>query len=152
MKYLKKYEMFKENFNLTPFQEEMIRWFGDDFFEKSKEDILNIKDILIEIEDIGYNVDVNYTPTSFIAKLRRDKEAKPSIYIKIDWPGKDDFYGNLGEIREEVDYNINRVFNYLESVGGWTWLGQDFVGAHKLQKSKFLNNPTSYQYIFRYDG
>ena len=79
---------------------------------------------------------------SFISKLRRDKESKPSIYIKIDWPGKDDFYGNLGERREEVDSNINRVFNYLESVGGWTWLGED----------KLLNNPTSYQYIFRYDG
>lgn len=141
MKYLKKYKIFKENFNLTPFQEEMIRWFGDDFFEKSKEDILNIKDILIELEDIGYKVDVNYTPITMISKLRRDKEAKPSIYITIDWYGDDDFYGNLGERREEVDYQINRVFSYLES-GGWTWSGQD----------KFLNNPTSYQYIFRYDG
>lgn len=42
MRYLKEYKIFKESFNLSP-------WFGDDFFEKSKEDILNINDILIEL-------------------------------------------------------------------------------------------------------
>lgn len=66
-----------------------------------------------------------------IAKLRHDKDIKPHIYIKIEWDGGDTFYGNLGERREEVDYQINRFFNYLDSVGGWTWLGED----------KFLNNP-----------
>ena len=140
MKYLKKYKIFKESFNLSPFQEELVRWFGDDFFEKSKEDILNISDILIELEDIGYEVDVNYTPMTMIAKLRSDKDIKPGIYIKIEWAGDDAFYGNLGERREEVDYQINRIFNYLDSVGGW------------LREDKFLNNPISYQYIFRYGG
>lgn len=140
MKYLKEYKIFKES--LTEFQEELIRWFGDDFFEKSQEDILNIKDILIELEDMDYIVSVGYTSITMIAKLQRNKEHKPQIYIKIDKPiNSSEFYGSLGEKREEVNYHINRVISYLES-NDWRLIGDE---------TKFLNNPTNYQYTFEYD-
>jgi hypothetical protein len=88
---------YKTN-EMNSFQEESIRWYGDDFFEKSQEDISNVKDILIELEDIDYKIKVDYTAITYINKIRNTR-MNPAIYISIENNNDDDFYGNLGERR-----------------------------------------------------
>lgn len=148
MKYLKKYKSFSIN-EMTETEEKLIRSYGDDFFINSQEDIEYVKEILIGLEDLDYLVMINYTPVTFLNKMKsliRKSEYKPQIYIKIDHFGSDEFYGDLGERKDDVEYYLSRSFKYLESKG-WVMELRDEVFFNKF--SKFI--PTSHVYKFAYD-
>lgn len=59
MKYIKTYKIFESDF---------IRWiekkFGTDILKEFEEVIDNIRDILLELNDIGYVTDVDFAPFS----------------------------------------------------------------------------------------
>ncbi len=113
MKHLKTYHLFESN---------LSQYFEDDVIKKSEEVILDLKDILLELSDIGYQVNVDYAP--FLRQyLTYDS---PVIRIIIQRPSGDSYLNpefrfiplwDSEESKMEFDDVILRVLRYSSSEG-----------------------------------
>jgi len=91
MKHIKSYKIFESD------------WTTD--WEEVSEHIQTIKDILLDLDDIGYYTSVSPTP------LKLAKGEEPDIYVTITNEGSD----NNKDIFEATK---NRVIEYMKS-NGW---------------------------------
>jgi hypothetical protein len=116
MKYIKTYHLFESN---------LSQYFEADVIKKSEEVIADIKDILLELSDIGYQVNIDYAP--FLRQyLSYDS---PVIRIIIQRPSGDSVNPLLGgvqrflplwnseESKMQFDDVILRVLRYSSSEG-----------------------------------
>jgi len=113
MKYIKTYHLFESN---------LSQYFEDDVIKKSEEVILDLKDILLELSDIGYQVTVDYAP--FLRQyLTYDS---PVIRIIIQRPSGDSYLNpefrfiplwDSEDDKVEFDDVILRVLRYSVDEG-----------------------------------
>lgn len=126
-------------------------------------DIEVVKDMLLELSDLGYYTHTSLSPMTLFAVENPnyiDPETHdwikrgPEMYVDIkkdsekqtgyEWGS---FYGNLGQYRELVDGVIDRILNYLEERGYKLKFTYDNREG-KPSEFEFINNPTSYQMQF----
>jgi len=134
MKYIKNYKLFES--------------------DKFDIDIEYIRDILMELEDIGFFVNVN------LAHKKSSKLEKPVLYIDIkksnDWlQFYDDVYPLVNKHKDFIDSTILHALEYLEERGYEIYkdINHTLGLPHNLKTTKptmfkFKKNPTSYQIIF----
>jgi hypothetical protein len=113
MKHLKTYHLFESN---------LSQYFEADVIKKSEEVILDLKDILLELSDIGYQVTVDYAP--FLRQyLTYDS---PVIRIIIQRPSGDSYLNpefrfiplwDSEDDKVEFDDVILRVLRYSVDEG-----------------------------------
>lgn len=120
----------------------LVWGYGEVIHDMNK-DIELIEDKLLEIDDLGYFTTVNYSPMTYAGA-----SSKPNIYIDIkNLKSREDFYGNLGENREFVDFIIGDILEYLE-YSGYKIKNQFDNRTQQPSEFEFINNPTSYQIQF----
>jgi hypothetical protein len=112
MKHIKTYHLFESN---------LSQYFEADVIKKSEEVILDLKDILLELSDIGYQVNVDYKVLSprmisqhaqiqiSITKPSEDSEVNAGFRFLPLWNTEDD--------KVEFDDVILRVLRYAISEG-----------------------------------
>lgn len=130
MKYLKKYKVFEDN--------------SRDNLDKLYEDVMVLRDIILELKDMGYIVNV-YTPVIYDTIFEKHLDL---ISITIERPDNwiqfyDKDYPLINKNREEVDSIILRALVYLEE-NGYVIYKYD----KKPTEFSFINNPTSYIITF----
>lgn len=129
MKYLKKYKVFEDS---------------RDNLDKLYEDVMVLRDIILELKDMGYIVNV-YTPVIYDTIFEKHLDL---ISITIERPDNwiqfyDKDYPLINKNREEVDSIILRALVYLEE-NGYVIYKYD----KKPTEFSFINNPTSYIITF----
>jgi hypothetical protein len=105
MKYLKKYQIFESGMKSAYSEEEVI---------KTDKVIDNLRDILLELSDMGYTTRVDYKVIS-----PRLINQKPQIQINITKKSEDillPLWNNEDE-KEDFDYVILRVLRYAVGEG-----------------------------------
>jgi hypothetical protein len=117
-------------------------------------DILSVKEILLELEDIGFSVNVDYIDDGVTRK-------QPTIFIKIENKDRIQFYDKsyplVNKEKEFVDETILHALEYLEQRGYYVEQSyEDIIGAQKYSpfniykipvkptEFKFLNSPFEY--------
>ena len=118
-------------------------------FNDIEYDIEYVKDILLELDDMGFYTTVSLTPLTQIGKTN-----KPYFFIDIKKPDNwlqfyDNDYPLLNKQKEFIDSIILHSLEYLEERKYYAVKG--LVGKADMYKPtefKFLNNPTSYQIVF----
>jgi hypothetical protein len=112
MKHIKTYHLFESN---------LSQYFEADVIKKSEEVILDLKDILLELSDIGYTTNVDYKVLSprmisqhaqiqiSITKPSEDSEVNAGFRFLPLWNTEDD--------KVEFDDVILRVLRYAISEG-----------------------------------
>lgn len=130
MKHLKKYKIFEDN--------------SRDNLDKLYEDVMVLRDIILELKDMGYIVNV-YTPVIYDTIFEKHLDL---ISITIEIPDNwiqfyDKDYPLINKNREEVDSIILRALVYLEE-NGYVIYKYD----KKPTEFSFINNPTSYIITF----
>ena len=176
MKYLKTYKLFEADyFDLSPEERrerasdinegKMLRPDGEKFLnivDEMESDLDVIRDMLLEISDLGYHTHVSLTPMtkfaienpSYIDPTTHTWSKGPEMFIDIkqnkekqtgyEWGS---FYGNIGQHRELVDGVIDRILNYLEERGYKLKFTHDNREG-KPSEFEWINNPSSYQMQF----
>lgn len=149
MKYIKSYKIFDSY--------DEARESYSKIMDKVKSDIDYIKDILLELADMGYHTYIDFTPYTYSQMDSGDiKDIR--FFIDIN-KAKDmyDFYGMLGERREIVDTIIEHVLSYLKEKG-YKYVeevtkpnGEIIANIKNPLDFEFMNNPTSYQLLFTID-
>jgi len=130
MKYIKNYKVFES--------------------DKFDIDIEYTKDILMELQDLGFFVNVNLTPHTLAGKLE-----KPEFYIDIQKPNDwlqfyDDDYPLVNKHKDFIDSTILHALEYLEERGYKIYFPTEIKSPYTVNPTyfKFKNNPKSYQIIF----
>jgi len=113
MKHIKTYQLFESN---------LSQYFETDVIKKSEEVIAELKDILLELSDVGYQVNVDYAPflrqylaydspviRIIIQKQSGDSYLNPEFRFLPLWNSEDD--------KMEFDDVILRVLRYTTSEG-----------------------------------
>ena len=111
MRYLKKYKIFE-----TSHEEIMDVRYGADVMEECNSIIADIKDMLLELNDIGLMTVVGYTPMTL---TYRDKT--PKIMVEISsyvgtW-GTGKFLKGNTDYTSEVIETTERIKEYVKSKG-----------------------------------
>ena len=153
MKYLTTYKLFESG----------DKYHYMNVVHEMESDIEVIKDMLLEVSDIGYHTLVSLTPMTKFAIENPDYidpkthdwiKKGPEMFIDIkqnkekqtgyEWGS---FYGNIGQHRELVDGVIDRILNYLEERGYKLKFTHDNREG-KPSEFEWINNPSSYQMRF----
>ncbi len=117
MNHLKTYKLFESN---------LSQYFEADVIKKSEEVILDLKDILLELSDIGYQVNVDYAPFLSVNQQKYLAYDSPVIRIIIQRPSGDSYLNpefrfiplwDSEESKMEFDDVILRVLRYSSSEG-----------------------------------
>ena len=117
MNHLKTYKLFESN---------LSQYFEADVIKKSEEVILDLKDILLELTDIGYQVNVDYAPFLSVNQQKYLAYDSPVIRIIIQKPSFESEVNydirflplwNSEESKMEFDDVILRVLRYSSSEG-----------------------------------
>lgn len=112
MNRIKKWELFESNLHMPSGES----WYTEESISEFGEKIAVIKDILLELSDDNYEVNVDYANRNIYTKLNSEYHLSgPVIEIII----KKDF-GSLWETDDEkmdFDYHILRVLEYAVSEG-----------------------------------
>ncbi len=113
MKHIKTYNLFESN---------LSQYFEDDVIKKSEEVILDLKDILLELTDIGYQVNVDYAPflrqyLSYDSPVIRIIIQKPSFESEVNYDIRFLPLWNTEDDKVEFDDVILRVLRYSSSEG-----------------------------------
>jgi len=121
MKHLKTYGKFTDvHYHL--FESNLSQYFEADVIKKSEEVILDLKDILLELSDIGYQVNVDYAPflrqyLSYDSPVIRIIIQKPSFESEVNYDIRFLPLWNSEESKMEFDDVILRVLRYSSSEG-----------------------------------
>jgi hypothetical protein len=125
MKHLKSYKIFESNYirEYKPF-------YDADVISKCDETIADIKDILLELNDVGYDTNVDYA--SFVRYYLKYKTPVINIRItrSVGDPEMDAGFRYIPlwdneEHKREFDEVILRIFHFITSEG-YTYEYQDF--------------------------
>lgn len=134
-----------KNFKLFESNNEMVEKYGD-VINKIDNDIQFIRDKILELQDMDYFAYVDYTPMTYTLSID-----KPEFFLDIQNKNNEDFYGNLGEKREEVNMIILDILHYMEESDYLILYKENRVSEIREDKPtnfKFINNPTNYQILF----
>lgn len=122
-----------------------------DIISKMEDDIEYVKEILFDLDDIGYKTSIDYTPLT--AVLYMDS---PRFYITVNKDDKiNDFYDSLNKNKNEVDGIITKILYFLEE-NNYKIITTKIGDIHdslvkevesKPTEFKFFNNPTYYQIV-----
>jgi len=108
MKYLKTYKIFES------LQDEMTNtYYGIDVIKECDSIIVDIKDMLLELNDIGLFVMVGYTPMTLVYR-----EKSPKIMIEV--------HGELEKCEsneDDINSSFERIKEYVTSFGFFTGFG-----------------------------
>lgn len=133
MKYIKNYKVFES-----------------DNIDNINYDIDYIRDVLLELEDLGFFVQVELTPLTLAGK--RDK---PEFYIDIKKPDNwlqfyDDSYPLVNKHKDFIDSSILHALEYLEERDYKMYFPVEIYSTYTTEPTNFnfKNNPTSYQMVF----
>jgi hypothetical protein len=164
MRYLKNIKLFESyNYNISFLKasknESLSNRYGSNLINKIDTDISHIKDILIELEDMGFFVSVNYTPLT-IASANIDIEYNeietPQFYLDIKKPEDwiqfyDKTYPIINKSKELIDSIISHVLYYMEEKK-YKIVDNSIPSNTNIKYNptdfQFKNNPTSYQITF----
>lgn len=102
MKYLKTYKIFE-----TSHEEIMSVHYGANVIQECDSIISDIKDMLLELQDIGFFITVGYTPMTLVYR-----ENTPKIMVVID-STLDLYNSNADEIKLSTD----RIKEYVKTLG-----------------------------------
>lgn len=139
MRHLKKYKIFESKNSL-------MNKYGSEIINKIDSDIEYIKDVLIELEDMGFYIGVGYTPLTLTsAQYNKDYKIDPEIFIDIRYPNNwlqfyDETYPLVNKSKDLIDSIISHVLTYMKE-----------RGYKPDNEFKFRNNPTTYQINYTYD-
>lgn len=129
--------------------------FESELFNKNVIDDINydidyVKDILLELEDLGFFVQVSLTPLTLAGKTD-----KPEFYIDIQKPDRwlqfyDEDYPLINKYRDFIDSTILHALEYLEEKKYKIFYPSEIYSTYTTNPTNFnfKNNPTKYQIIF----
>ena len=126
MKYLKTYKIFEFSH-----EEIMDSHYGVDVMKECDSMITDIKDMLLELQDIGLFVTVGYTPMTLSYK-----EWTPKIMAEVQGDSVVCSYN-----KEDIDSAFERIKNYTKSKGYATGFGnweRDLANGHKMSVYQIL--------------
>jgi hypothetical protein len=133
--------------------------YGSDLINKIDTDISHIKDILIELEDMGFFVSVNYTPFTIASanpNIDYNEIEIPQFYIDIKKPENwiqfyDETYPTFNKSKELINSIISHVLYYMEEKNYKiveNSIPSNIGVKYNPTDFQFKNNPTSYQITF----
>jgi hypothetical protein len=108
MRYLKTYKIFE-----TSHEEIMSHHYGHDVIKECDGVIADIKDMLLELQDIGLFITVGYTPMTLSYQ-----EKKPKIIASVQG---DSLLCSYNE--DDIDSSFERIKEYVGSKGYVTGFG-----------------------------
>lgn len=130
--------------------------FESELFNKNVIDNINydidyVKDILLELEDLGFFVQVSLTPLTLAGKTD-----KPEFYIDIQKPDNwlqfyDEDYPLINKHRDFIDSTILHALEYLEENKYKIFYPSDTTNPTNPTNFNFeflTSYPTKYQIIF----
>ncbi len=126
MKYLKTYKIFEFSH-----EEIMDSHYGVDVMKECDSMITDIKDMLLELQDIGLFVTVGYTPMTLSYK-----EWTPKIMAEVQGDSV-----ICSHNKEDIDSAFERIKNYTKSKGYATGFGtweRDLANGHKMSVYQIL--------------
>lgn len=117
MKYLKHYKFFESESVKESKTEIMYLKYDKDVIDKCDAMIDDIKDILLELKDIGFWITVGYTPMTLVGREESPKIIAEiqSIHIPSLTTGK--WISNGKDYTQEVYETIERLKDYVNSTG-----------------------------------
>jgi uncharacterized protein (UPF0335 family) len=115
-------------------------FYGDDVINTMKSDISFINDKLIEINDMGY-----HTNSDFTSMTHAKASKTPVIYIYIENNDFEEFYKDND--KELIDSNLDDITNYMKSNGYEVKAIHDNREVKPIHLS-FIKSKTSYQISF----
>lgn len=126
--------------------------FESELFNKNVIDNINydidyVKNILLELEDLGFLVQVSLTPLTLSGNTD-----KPEFYIDIQKPDRwlqfyDEDYPLVNKHRDFIDSTILHALEYLEE-NKYKIYERSFNKRFNPTEFKFENNPNNYQIVF----
>jgi hypothetical protein len=124
--------------------------FESNNIDKINYDIDYVRDTLLELEDLGFFVQVNLTPLTLAGKTD-----KPEFYIDIQKPDNwlqfyDDDYPLVNKYKDFIDLTISHALEYIEERGYKMYFPVEIYSTYTTEPTNFnfKNNPTNYQMIF----
>lgn len=126
MKHLTTYKLFEFSH-----EEIMDSHYGLDVMKECDSMITDIKDMLLELQDIGLFVTVGYTPMTLSYK-----EWTPKIVAEVQGDSVVCSYN-----KEDIDSAFERIKNYTKSKGYATGFGnweRDLANGHKMSVYQIL--------------
>ena len=126
MKHLTTYKLFEFSH-----EEIMDSHYGLDVMKECDSMITDIKDMLLELQDIGLFVTVGYTPMTLSYK-----EWTPKIMAEVQGDSVVCSYN-----KEDIDSAFERIKNYTKSKGYVTGFGnweRDLANGHKMSVYQIL--------------
>lgn len=115
MKYLRTYKLFE---SVSPEEEEMmIMKYGQSAIDECNSLINDIKDILLELDDLGVMTVVGYTPMTYACRENTPKIMVDISTIHIPSLTTGKWVVNGNDITKDVNETIERLRYYVKSKG-----------------------------------